>query len=156
MDYATTGLLLIGKTAQSIIALNRLFRDKAIQKKYYAISIGEMKNNNGSVNTPIDKKASLSHYKVLSCVKSSRFKQLNLVDLSPKTGRRHQLRKHLAGLGHPILGDKDYSSKNLTLYGKGMYLHAYSLSFKHPFTDTFIDVKDELPLRFKKIFKVDL
>jgi 23S rRNA pseudouridine1911/1915/1917 synthase len=156
LDYATTGLLLIGKTAQSIIALNRLFRDKAIQKKYYAISIGEMKNNNGSVNTPIDKKASLSHYKVLSCVKSSRFKQLNLVDLSPKTGRRHQLRKHLAGLGHPILGDKDYSSKNLILYGKGMYLHAYSLSFRHPFTDTCIDVKDELPLRFKKIFKVDL
>ena len=75
-----------------------------------------------------------------------------MVKLKPKTGRRHQLRKHLSSIGNPILGDKEYGIENLILKGKGLYLHAYSLKFKHPFTNEKVHLKAEVPQRFKKIF----
>ena len=155
LDYATTGLLLIGKTSRSITALNNLFKDKKIKKQYYAISIGNHPKQ-GVIDTVVDDKKAVSHYKVVSTVDSKRFGILNLVDLSPETGRRHQLRKHLAGLGNPILGDKDYGKTDLILNGKGMYLHAYSLAFVHPFTKEKLFIKDKLPQRFKKIFDLNL
>lgn len=151
LDYATTGVLLIGKTKQSIIALNTLFKTKSIQKHYYAITIGDMPKE-GIISSEIDGKKAISGYKILKHVNSARFNRLNLVKLSPKTGRKHQLRKHCAELGHPILGDKDYGLPNLILNGKGMYLHAYRLEFTHPFTKELIIIKDTLPERFKKIF----
>ena len=155
LDYATTGILLIGKTSQTIIALNTLFKDKNIQKHYYAITIGNMPTN-GIINSIVDNKQALSSYKVIASVTSKRFEVLNLVNLSPQTGRKHQLRIHLASIGNPILGDKDYGFPELILNGKGMYLHAYSLEFIHPFTKEKLCIQDELPLRFKKIFDLDL
>ena len=151
LDYATTGVLLIGKTKQSIIALNTLFKTKQIVKQYYAITIGDMPKS-GEINTPIDDKKALSVFRVLATVDSKRFTKLNLVDLSPKTGRKHQLRKHVFSLGNPILGDRDYFLPRLFLKGKGMYLHAYYLEFIHPFTQENLIIKDELPERFGKIF----
>ena len=106
----------------------------------------------GEIISPIDSKASHSSYNVLESVASNRFGTLNLVKLDPKTGRRHQLRRHLARIGNPILGDKDYGIENLILNGKGLYLHAYSLHFVHPFTGEEIMVKSEFPERFGKLF----
>lgn len=151
LDYATTGILLVGKTSKSIRELNKLFENKAVSKTYYAIAIGEMKKN-GAINSPIDGKESISRYHVIGSAPSERFGQLNLVKLKPETGRRHQLRIHLASIGHPILGDKDYGIEDLILNGKGLYLHAHSLTFKHPFTQAEVFLEDELPDRFKKIF----
>ncbi|MBL4605133.1 MAG: RluA family pseudouridine synthase [Flavobacteriaceae bacterium] len=151
LDYPTTGLLLIGKTSSSILALNKLFEDKEIQKTYHAIAIGKM-DVEGIISLPVDEKSSESFYKVLASVPSIRFEQLNVVELTPKTGRRHQLRKHLSGIGNPILGDQDYGMKDLILKGKGLYLHASILSFIHPFTKEKLIVKSELPKRFLKIF----
>lgn len=151
LDYATTGILLVGKTYSSIRLLNQMFEDKEIRKTYYAITIGEM-DPCGKITTAIDDKRSISHYTLMESVKSERFGKLNLVKLEPLTGRRHQLRKHLAGIGNPILGDKDYSAEGLVLKGKGLYLHAWSLQFEHPFTGENINITDELPQRFKKIF----
>ena len=62
------------------------------------------------------------------------------------------MRKHLWSIDNPILGDKEYGIENLILSGKGLYLHAYSLDFIHPFTNKQISLKDEFPQRFKKIF----
>lgn len=151
LDYATTGILLVGKTSSSIRALNKMFEDKAIKKAYFAITIGKM-DNRGKINSEIDGKKSKSKYDVKTAVSSKRFGQLNLVKLKPQTGRRHQLRKHLAHIGSPILGDATYSIENFILKGKGLYLHAYSLKFTHPFTKEKMHLKDELPKRFKKIF----
>lgn len=151
LDFATTGVLLIGKTSSSIRALNKLFEDKRINKTYYAITIGEMKHQT-TINNDIDGKSSLSQYDVIETVPSQRFSQLNLVQLKPQTGRRHQLRKHLSQIGHPILGDKDYGIESLILNGKGLYLHAYSLEFVHPFTGENMLVQDRFVERFKKIF----
>lgn len=151
LDYATTGILLVGKTSSSIRALSKIFEDKKIQKTYLAITIGEM-DSQGEITSEIDNKNSHSIYSVTDYVSSKRFGKLNLVKLTLKTGRRHQLRKHLSSIGNPILGDKDYGIENLILYGKGMYLHAYSLEFVHPFTNEKMFFKDEFIQRFKKIF----
>lgn len=151
LDYATTGVLLVGKTSSSIRALNKMFEDKKIEKTYYAVTIGEM-NDQGKITSKIDDKKSQSNYKVFESVSSKRFGRLNLVKLKPQTGRRHQLRKHLSSINNPILGDKEYGIENLILNGKGLYLHAYSLNFTHPFTNKQVYLKDEFPQRFKKIF----
>lgn len=151
LDYPTTGALLVGKTSSSIRALNRLFKNKEIEKTYYAVTIGVMKPE-GRISSDIDGKKSFSNYVIVDTVPSERFTQLNLVKLTPETGRRHQLRIHLASIGHPILGDKDYGKEGLVLYGKGMYLHAHALRFTHPVLNKPLVIKSELPKRFTKIF----
>jgi len=150
LDFATTGILLIGKTSSGIRALAQLFEDKKVGKIYYAITIGEMQKA-GTITTNIDGKQAHTNFQLIASVASKRFDKLNLVKLDPKTGRRHQLRKHLASIGNPILGDKDYGIEELILNGKGLYLHAYSLSFKHPFTQKNMYFEDKLPKRFGKI-----
>ncbi len=151
LDYATTGILLVGKTSSSIRALNKLFEDKEVKKTYYAVTIGEM-NYRGKITSEIDGKKSQSNYIVCESVPSKKLGKLNLVKLKPQTGRRHQLRKHLSSIGNPILGDAAYGIESLILNGKGLYLHAYSLKFTHPFTNEEVYLKDEFPQRFKKIF----
>ena len=150
LDYLTTGLLLIGKTSSSIIALNKLFENKKINKTYHAITIGRMKTE-GCIDFDIDGKKSVSNYRVVFSVKSKKFAFLNLVELIPKTGRRHQLRKHLLYIGNPILGDQVYSIDSMVLKGKGMYLHASQLDFTHPFTQKTLTLESYLPAKFLKI-----
>ena len=152
LDFATTGVLLVGKTQSSIRLLNKAFENKEISKTYYAATIGEMEAR-GEISHQIDKKESLSFFSVCKTVDSLRFKKLNLVILQPKTGRRHQLRIHLSRIGNPILGDKNYGPDGLVLMGKGMYLHAFSLEFKHPFSKEKILIEDPLPAKFQKLFE---
>lgn len=151
LDYPTSGILLIGKTNAAIISLNKLFENKEVQKIYFAITIGKMEQH-GEVDFTIDEKKSLTKYEVLQTVKSERFNYLNLVKLQPKTGRKHQLRKHLLAIGNPILGDKEYFKENLILNGNGLYLHASVLEFVHPFTKEKVFITKELPKKFNRIF----
>ncbi|MEN8250998.1 MAG: RluA family pseudouridine synthase [Bacteroidota bacterium] len=151
LDFPTTGVLLVGKTRSSIRTLNKLFEDDRIRKTYYAITIGEM-NCRGKIISTVEGKKSRTDYSIKETVPSKRFGKLNLVELKPETGRRHQLRIHLSSIGNPILGDKEYGIENLILNGKGLYLHAYSLKFIHPFTNEVVHIKDELPQGFRKIF----
>lgn len=151
LDYPTSGLLLIGKTTNSIRALNKLFEEKEILKIYYAITIGKMISE-GSINLPIDNKEAFTKYRVEKTVASERFQYLNLVKLTPFTGRKHQLRKHLFSINNPILGDRDYHLPDKLLKGKGLYLHAKSLEFTHPINKQKIKIISELPKKFKKIF----
>ncbi|MDC8005009.1 RluA family pseudouridine synthase [Aureisphaera galaxeae] len=151
LDYPTTGALLIGKTASIVIQLNALFENRQIEKQYVAVTQGIMQKA-GFIETEIDGKASKSEFQKLDMVNSERFKALNLVLLQPHTGRRHQLRKHLSGMGNPILGDSLYTEEALLLKGKGLYLHAYSLSFQHPITEKAIFCSARLPKKYLKIF----
>ena len=157
LDYPTSGLLLIGKTSSVILTLNKLFEQKKIQKTYHAVTIGKMdsrfrENDKGEISLPVDQKEALSEYTVVRSVASSRFEFLNLVKLSPKTGRKHQLRKHLSAIGNPILGDREYGIEGLILKGKGLYLHASALEFTHPFTKEEMSIYIDLPGKFVKIF----
>ncbi len=151
LDYPTTGIVLIGKTRQALVKLNQLFENRDIQKKYLAITIGHQ-NKTGIIEEDIDGKLAKSAYSVLSIVESERFLFLNLVELDLFTGRRHQLRKHLSGIGNPILGDAEYGKEGLILKGKGLYLHACQISFVHPFTNESLTIYSEPPKKFKQIF----
>lgn len=151
LDYPTSGVLLVGKTSAAIQELGSLFKAKKITKTYFAITVGNM-NAAGNINSFIDTKEASTNYNVIASVNSKRFNFLNLVKLHPKTGRKHQLRIHLSSIGNQILGDKEYGDSSLILNGKGLYLHAYSLEFMHPFTKKHISVSKELPKKFSKIF----
>lgn len=151
LDYPTSGLLLIGKTSTAITELGKLFQNKEIQKTYFAITIGVM-NTVGLINFLIDEKIAQTKFEVLKTVISERFGHLNFVKLEPKTGRKHQLRKHVSEIGNPILGDKKYFLEQKILTGKGLFLHAATLDFVHPFTKDKISITKELPKKFTKIF----
>ena len=151
LDYPTSGLLLVGKTSAAIQKLGDLFKNKEIQKTYFAITIGKM-NTQGIIKANVDDKKAYTNYEVLQSVISKRFNFLNLVKLSPKTGRKHQLRIHLLSIGNPILGDKEHFIEGKILIGKGLYLHASNLDFIHPFTNEKISITKELPKKFSKIF----
>lgn len=152
LDFPTTGILLIGKTSSSIAALNKLFEDKKIRKVYYAVTIGKMDALKDTIELPIDDKQATTRYEIVASVVSKRFEFLNLLKLIPQTGRRHQLRKHLAALGNPILGDLEYGKEDKILKGKGLYLHAHSLEFKHPYKAKKVYFEQELPPKFTKLF----
>lgn len=151
LDYPTTGALLIGKTVSAVSALNKLFENRAISKTYVAVTIFPM-DPNGLIETHIDEKPAKSEYKKLASVTSPKYGVLNLLKLQPHTGRRHQLRKHMAELGNPILGDADYAKEGFLLKGKGLYLHAFSLQFEHPFTKKALSIMATLPKKFGKLF----
>ncbi len=154
LDYPTSGALLIGKTHESVIALNKIFESRRITKKYLAITIGKMPES-GVIEMEVDDKYAKSAYKVLKSEISPRFTYLNLVELTLFTGRRHQLRKHLASIGNPILGDLLYGKEGLILKGKGLYLHSYSLEFTHPYTNDGLKLIAPVPKKFKKIFEIE-
>ncbi|MFS4455714.1 RluA family pseudouridine synthase [Maribacter sp. 2304DJ31-5] len=151
LDYPTTGLLLVGKTSTAILTLNQLFQKKQIIKAYYAVTHGKMQSQ-GRIIRAIDGKEAISDYEVLEILPSERFGFLNLVKLFPITGRRHQLRKHMAFIGNPILGDATYGLSNLTLKGKGLYLHAQVLEFWHPITKEKMLIETGFPKKFVKLF----
>lgn len=151
LDYPTSGAILIAKTRMSLVLLNKLFEERKVEKTYMAITIGVM-DENGLIENTIDNKSATTKYKVLSSVSSERFECLNLVQLMPSTGRRHQLRKHMADNRNPILGDKQYGAEGLILMGKGLYLHAYALVFEHPVIGKRMDVSVDVPEKFVKIF----
>lgn len=152
LDYPTSGCVLIGKTANVTMLLNKMFEEKKVEKTYYAVTIGIQKNKEGIINTPVDQKEATSLFKVIEVLTSEKYGALNLVRLHPKTGRKHQLRKHLASIGTSIMGDALYGKTGLIGKGNGLYLHAYSLSFNHPITSENVIAKIPLPKKFKKLF----
>lgn len=151
LDYPTSGVLLVGKTIKAVIALNHLFEQHKIEKKYIAVCIGEMPKI-GTIETPVDHKTAKTSYRVLEIVKSERFGCLNLLEIKIETGRRHQIRIHLAKNGNPVLGDQAYGVEGKILKGKGLYLHSISLKFTHPTSNNEIEIRDDIPEKFKKLF----
>lgn len=154
LDYPTSGLLMVAKTRRALINLNRSFSDRLVEKMYTAVVIGNL-NDRGEINEEIDELTARTTFRVLQRVPSERFGELCLVELFPETGRRHQLRKHLSGIGNPILGDSLYGKPGLILKGKGLYLHATRLSFHHPETGNRVEVESKPPAKFYKLFRTD-
>lgn len=151
LDFATSGLLLIGKTSSALSALNLMFENKKINKIYHAVTSHKM-SESGLIDKMIDTKHATTKFRVLKTLPSPKYDYLNLVKLWPATGRRHQLRIHLSSQGNPILGDKMYGIKGEIVQGNGLYLHATSLDFVHPFTNVRISLKLKLPKKITRIF----
>ena len=151
LDYPTSGALLIGKTTQAVILLNKMFEQQQIKKKYRAITIGDQEEN-GIIEDPINEKPSKSEFKIITSIPSRKYSYLNLVELIPHTGRTHQLRIHMSTIENPILGDLKYGKEDLISMGNGLYLQASHLSFTHPFTNNEVETVIPLPKKFSKIF----
>jgi 23S rRNA-/tRNA-specific pseudouridylate synthase len=109
LDNSTGGLVICSVTRHAEVCIKMCFKQKLIHKRYRAIVPGKLEPKEGSIATPVGDKESLTKYSVVDYSRSSRYGWISTVDLWPITGRRHQLRKHLLSVGHPILGDKRYS-----------------------------------------------
>lgn len=152
LDHPTSGLIIIAKTRSIQTALSQMFADKTIDKTYHAITIGTSEKE-GTIEKDIKEKKATTHFKQVKSIESDKYGALNLMELKPLTGRRHQLRIHMLENGTAILGDKKYFHEGKVSMGSGLYLSATALSFKHPQTGEDIKLEIELPKKFLKIFK---
>lgn len=148
LDNQTSGLLLIAKTSHSLIELSKQFQNREITKKYTAIVVGKLACE-GIIDSPIGKSQALTKFRVLEYCPSLKAGVLSLVELRLFTGRTHQLRIHLASINHQILGDKLYGKPELMLLGKGLFLTASELSFRHPLDGRQLSFKLDLPHKFR-------
>lgn len=149
IDLPTKGLVLLAKTKSALMDMSRAFEDNAVKKAYQAVVHGQAPKE-GSFDSPIEGKTAITNFRTLRTVPSLVYGHLSLVELRPVTGRTHQLRIHLQQAGHLIVGDKQYASGSDTILGKGLFLCACQLSFKHPVTGEAVDVSIRTPRRFTK------
>lgn len=144
LDMATSGLFLMGRGLHMQRVLNRAFAQRGVDKRYEAVVSGRMAGEQGEIglplaadwpNRPLQKvdhasgKASTTRWRVLA-----REEERTRVELEPVTGRTHQLRVHLAAVGHPIVGDALYAPPAVQARSKRLLLHAKSLHLAHPAT----------------------
>lgn len=151
LDYSTSGLLLIAKTRFVLARLGYQFENREIAKNYRAIVIGELPEK-GIIDDPVDGQEAITRYYRLNTARSLKVDHISLLDLFPETGRTHQLRKHLAGIGHPIVGDTRYCNDYPLLRGKGLFLAAIGLSFKHPVNQKELQLTIATPHKFESLF----
>ena len=165
LDLDTSGLLVISKSINATRDLNRQFREREVVKAYTAVVFGEVRETSGEIslgirpdpdNRPrqlIDNeagKAALTRYEVLQVKDDA-----SLLRLTPVTGRSHQLRIHLAAIGHPILGCDLYAHDDALAAAERLLLHASSLAFAHPETGEICEFDSPPPFQgpFKGAFK---
>ncbi len=152
LDAPTSGLLLIAKTKKAQINLGKQFEARTIAKKYHAIVMGKTPGS-GEWHTPIEDKPAHTSFRTIQSVPSLKNQYLSLVELTPHTGRTHQLRIHLAGAGFPIMGDKIYGTPGNVFHGKGLFLSSTGLQFRHPVLDKVIKLTIPIPAKFSALLK---
>lgn len=148
LDVPTSGLLLIAKTMRAQVALGEQFEKKIIRKKYRAILQGRLEAP-GHIESEIEGRDAATDYSPVKHVRSLKNEWLTLVDLYPFTGRTHQLRRHMSELNHPIVGDTLYGREGDIFKGKGLFLAAVELTFKHPVTGVVMTLKIDDPEKFR-------
>lgn len=142
LDKDTSGLLLVAKNDAAHIALSRQLAERKMEKHYYAVVAGTMKEESGRIDAPIGRSA--KDRKKMAVCPDGRPAQTEwklvrqdgdraLLDIRLITGRTHQIRVHMASIHHPVLGDPLYGVKHMPAAPRLM-LHAYSLAFTHPKT----------------------
>ncbi|MCB9359758.1 MAG: pseudouridine synthase [Flavobacteriales bacterium] len=170
LDRKTSGVVIFGKSAEVAKVFEKLFAQHQIEKTYLAIVRGFCENE-GVIGTPIKNndtgvyKDALTTYKTITTYEwempvtpydKSRY---SLIELAPKTGRMHQLRKHLNKINHPIIGDHKYGDRN---YNKTfthefgfdkLLLHAKQLNFTHPLTNKEMEINASIPDNWNAVLK---
>lgn len=162
IDKDTSGLLIVAKNDQAHLSLSNQLQAKEVSRKYLALVHGVIEHDYGTIDAPIGRdikdrkkmavtatnsKDATTHFKVIK-----RYKDATLVSCELETGRTHQIRVHMAYIGHPIMGDETYAYRK-TLKVNGQLLHAYELTFRHPSTGKKITVQADLPEVFKNVLK---
>ena len=152
LDKRTSGLMVVAKNPHAHKNLSRHFQRKMVEKKYYAVVEGVIKEESGTINAPIgrdavekfwhvtpDGRVAETNYRVVK-----RNSETTLLELEPVTGRTNQLRLHCAHIGHPIIGDDKYGGREFAR----LCLHAFRLSFWHPNGSERLEFELELPKDF--------
>ena len=164
IDMDTTGVLIVCKNDKAHNAIAEQLKVHSITRKYYAIVPGVLKADTGTVNAPIGRhpvdrkkmsinekngKEAVTHYRVLQ-----RFRRFTFVECQLETGRTHQIRVHMASIGHPLLGDQVYGPAKVPFSGlQGQTLHAGVLGIIHPSTGEYMEFTAPLPAYFEAILK---
>jgi 23S rRNA pseudouridine1911/1915/1917 synthase len=148
LDAPTGGLIVSAKTASAMTKMGQLFEHRKVQKRYRALLVGRLEGE-GQVDTPLEGRNALTHYKVVSHNRALKTEWQTTVDLWPHTGRTHQLRIHMARLGFPILGDALYGGDHKILKGKGLFLRSLGLEFPHPIGGEELCFELEEPSKFE-------
>ncbi len=162
LDKETSGLLVIAKDNATHLGLAEQFSEHSISRKYIALVKGMVEFDEDVIEMPIGRhpykrknmavgftkntKYAKTHYRTLR-----RTDEFSLLELKPFTGRTHQLRVHLAFLGHPILGDTKYGKNNQF---KRLALHAQYIGFVHPKTNKLLEFSCDIPNEFREFLKV--
>ncbi|WP_146192248.1 RluA family pseudouridine synthase [Marinilabilia rubra] len=149
LDAPTSGLIIIAKTSSARVYLSRQMEKKKIQKSYHAVVMGETPDNWES-DLALEGKPAKTLFSKRYSVPSLRSQALTLTKAIPVTGRTHQIRKHLAADGFPILGDKIYGNEGHILMGKGLFLCATEVKFLHPETHQIMHLNIDTPPKFQK------
>lgn len=156
LDSPTSGLVIISKSVPAHIGLGKMLKEKSINKQYHAVVQGEWPDFFDYISDPIEGKESISEIELIKTTKSLRNGHLSLIQLSPVTGRTHQLRIHTSRAGYPIVGDTEYGIKGNTLEHKGLFLCATQLEFKHPITHKPLSFSIEIPSKFNSLMEREL
>lgn len=159
LDKDTSGLIVVAKTDAAFQVLKRQFCNHRVKRRYIALVKGKVELDQGAIDLPISrdkgnrqkmavssesKKRATTYYKVVR-----RFDNLTMLELTPKTGRTHQLRVHFSFIRHPILGDRKYGGRTREINRQA--LHALSLGFYHPRSNKFVEFSSELPQDIKTL-----
>lgn len=173
LDKETSGLLVVAKTDASHRKLARQFAAREVRKTYLALVHGWMHHTQGTVQAPIGRdlkrrarmttrrssaaagvRSAVTHWKVLQRIGGA-YGHFSLLEVAIETGRTHQIRVHLASIGHPVVGDTLYGAPRSITGGTGKaptsvtlkrnFLHAYAIEFRHPETNNSISFKQALP-----------
>lgn len=163
IDKDTTGALLICKTDTCHRILAEQLKVHSITRRYRAVVQGNLKDDEGTVEGPIGRhttdrkkmainykngKEAITHYRVLE-----RFGNATYIECRLETGRTHQIRVHMASIGHPLLGDTTYGSSKNPYHLQGQALHAMVLGFLHPVTNEYMEFTAPLPEYFLKLLE---
>ncbi len=164
IDKDTTGSIIVCKNDEAHNAIAALLKTHDITRKYRAVVHGVLKTPQGTVNAPIGRhpndrkkmavnekngKHAVTHYKVLE-----QFDQYTYIECQLETGRTHQIRVHMASIGHPLLGDTVYTNRKSPFHLDGQVLHAMTIGFPHPRSGIYLEFEAPLPEYFEKVLSV--
>lgn len=155
IDKDTSGLLIVAKTDKAHIGLAEQIKEHSFTREYNAVIVGHLKDSQGTVNAPIGRnpkdrkkmcvtminsKNAVTHYNTIDD-----YEGYSHISLKLETGRTHQIRVHMAHLGHAVAGDYVYGNDKKSAYLNGQCLHAIKIGFVHPITQEYLEFTSELP-----------
>lgn len=166
LDKDTSGLLIIAKNDKAHIKMSEQIKDRKVKKTYIALVRGIISENEATINMPIGRstkdrkkmavtkngKEAITHFKVLNRFTTNKA-SYTLLEVKIDTGRTHQIRVHMAEIGHPVIGDTVYSNGKNEFGVVGQCLHAKKLEFTHPITEKEMNLEAPLPEYFEKIIE---
>lgn len=166
LDKDTSGLLIIAKNDKAHIQMSNQIKNREVKKTYIALVRGTIAENEATINMPIGRstkdrkkmavtksgKEAVTHFKVLNRYTTDKG-SYTLLEIKIDTGRTHQIRVHMAEIGHPVIGDVVYSNGKNEFGVEGQCLHAKRLEFTHPITGKEMKLEAPLPEYFKNIIE---